>query len=62
MICILDSLASDRIINTTQKVYGVVAQPCHRDPNFGRLVIITEAGLMNALQLYSGEEVGVCVR
>jgi hypothetical protein len=44
-------------VETTQKVYGVAAVPEENDPDMGHLVIITEAGLMNALQLYQEEEV-----
>ena len=37
----------------------MVAQPCGDDALHGRLVIITEAGIMNALQLYSQEVVSI---
>lgn len=50
-------LGRDPIIQTTLRVYGVAAVPDESDPDLGALVIITEAGLMNALQLYQDEEV-----
>jgi len=46
------SLARDPIITTTLQVYGVAAVPEHDDPTCGHLVIITEAGIKNTLQLY----------
>lgn len=49
------SLAHDPIITTTLQVYGVAAVPEQSDPNCGHLVIITEAGIKNALQLYQDE-------
>lgn len=48
-------LSKDPIITTTQKVYGVAAVPEKVDSSFGHLVIITEAGIKNALQLYQDE-------
>lgn len=51
MLC----LAKHHIINTTLHVYGVAAVPDPKDPEMGYLVIITEAGIMNALQLYQKE-------
>ena len=56
-VCHWFSLASDPIIGTTQKVYGVAAIPEDEDPERAHLVIITEVGLMDALQLYQTEEV-----
>jgi len=50
-------LGRDPIIQTTLRVYGVAAVPDRKNPNMGSLVIIMEAGLMNALQLYQEEEV-----
>ncbi len=55
------SLAHDPIVDTTLKVYGVSAVPDQADPEQGHLVIITEAGIMNALQLYQEEEVPLFV-
>ena len=49
------SLARDPIITTTLQVYGVAAVPEHNDPDYGYLVIITETGFKNALQLYQDE-------
>jgi len=49
------SLARDPIITTTLQVYGVAAVPEESDPNCGHLVIITEAGIKNTLQLYQDE-------
>jgi len=51
----LNSLSKDPIITTTQQVYGVAAVPERPESNYGHLVIITEAGLQNALQLYQEE-------
>lgn len=42
---------------TTLQVYGVAAVPNSPDSDFGHLVIITEVGIMNTLQLYQQEEV-----
>jgi len=36
-------------------VYGVAAVPETTDPDYGHLVIITEIGIKNALQLYQDE-------
>jgi len=47
MLC----LGTDPIIHTTLQVYGVAAVP-NEGSDLGHLVIITEAGIMNALQLY----------
>lgn len=49
------SLARDPIVTTTLQVYGVAAVPERHDPDVGHLVIITEAGIKNALQLYQDE-------
>ena len=49
------SLAKDPIINTTLQVYGIAAVPDRPSSTTGHLVIITEAGIMNALQLYQDE-------
>lgn len=46
------SLAQDHIFATTVKVYGMAAVPDEENPDLGQLVILTEAGIMNALQLY----------
>ena len=48
----VSSLAQDHIFATTVKVYGMAAVPDDENPELGQLVIITEAGIMNALQLY----------
>lgn len=48
MLC----LGTDPIIHTTLQVYGVAAVPDDKNTDLGHLVIITEAGIMNALQLY----------
>jgi serine/threonine protein kinase len=48
-------LARDPIVTTTLQVYGVAAVPESNDPTTGHLVIITEAGIKNALQLYKDE-------
>ena len=45
------SLARDHVIDTTLHVYGVAAVPDRHDEEMGKLVIITEAGIMNALQV-----------
>ena len=45
------SLARDHVIDTTLHVYGVAAVPDRDDEEMGKLVIITEAGIMNALQV-----------
>ncbi len=50
MLC---SLARDHVIDTTLHVYGVAAVPEDDDEEIGKLVIITEAGVMNALQVRS---------
>ena len=39
------------MIDTTLHVYGVAAVPDRDDEEMGKLVIITEAGTMNALQV-----------
>ena len=39
------------MIDTTLHVYGVAAVPDRDDEEMGKLVIITEAGIMNALQV-----------
>ncbi len=39
------------MIDTTLQVYGVAAVPDDDDEEMGKLVIITEAGIMNALQV-----------
>jgi len=52
MLC----LGLDPIIQTTLQVYGVAAIP-DENSDHGHLVIITEAGLMNALQLYQDYDV-----
>ena len=44
-------------MTTTLQVYGVAAVPEESNPDVGHLVIITEAGIMNGLQLYQREEV-----
>ena len=49
------SLARDPIITTTLQVYGVAAVPETSDPDYGHLVIITEIGIKNTLQLYQTE-------
>ena len=49
------SLAQHHIVNTTLHVYGVAAVPDKADPSMGQLVIITEVGKMNVLQLYQEE-------
>lgn len=38
-------------------MYGVAAVPSAPGSDYGHLVILTEAGIMNALQLYQKEEV-----
>jgi len=53
----LSSLANDRIVPTTLLVFGVAAVPDKSDPTKGHLVIITEVGIKNALQLYQDEEI-----
>ncbi|ESN95265.1 hypothetical protein HELRODRAFT_193606, partial [Helobdella robusta] len=53
MLC----LAHDPIMTTTIKVYGVAAVPDREDPTHGHLVIIMEAGIKNALQLYQDETI-----
>lgn len=50
-------LAHDPIVDTTLRVYGVAVVPEEALPEAGHLVIITEAGIMNALQLYQTETV-----
>ena len=55
--CFDSSLARDPIVTTTIQVYGVAAVPDERDSEMGHLVIITEAGLMNVLQLYQNENI-----
>ncbi|KAK2177459.1 hypothetical protein NP493_597g03007 [Ridgeia piscesae] len=45
-------LTQHHIINTTLRVYGVAAVADEVDPSMGQLVIITEVGKMNVLQLY----------
>lgn len=55
VFCFLFSLAKDPIIQTTLRVYGVAAVPDKNNPELGRLVIITEAGIMNGLQLVQQE-------
>jgi len=50
-------LARDPIVSTTLQVYGVAAIPEKRDPTKGHLVIITEVGLKNVLQLYQDESI-----
>ena len=57
MCVFVASLARDPIMTTTLQVYGVAAVPSKPGSEFGYLVIITEAGVMNALQLYQQEEV-----
>lgn len=59
MCVVLLSLAADPIIATTQRVYGVAAIPEDEEPEYGHLVIITEAGVMNTLQLYQQEQVNM---
>ena len=54
---VLFSLGKDPIMNTTLDVYGVAAVPDDKDPDMGHLVIVIEAGLMNALQLYQKEDI-----
>ncbi len=49
------------MIDTTLHVYGVAAVPDQDDDEMGKLVIITEAGIMNALQLYQREVVPLWV-
>lgn len=46
------SLTQHHIINTTLRVYGVAAVADKVNPSMGQLVIITEVGKMNVLQLY----------
>lgn len=55
--CLDSSLARDPIVTTTIQVYGVAAVPDDNDSEMGHLVIITEAGLMNSLQLYQNETI-----
>ena len=50
--CFVYSLAWDHIIDCTLRVYGVAAIHDIHDDSIGHLAIVTEAGLMNALQLY----------
>ncbi|ELU09554.1 hypothetical protein CAPTEDRAFT_227451 [Capitella teleta] len=50
-------LARDPIVATTLQVYGMAAVPSEPDSDVGHLVIITEVGQMNALQLYQSESV-----
>ena len=52
-----NSLARDPVVTTTIQVYGVAAVPDEDDPELGQLAIITEAGIMNSLQLYQLEEI-----
>jgi serine/threonine protein kinase len=51
------SLAKDPVVSSTLQVYGVSAVPNEPDSDVGHLVIITEVGQMNALQLYQAESV-----
>ena len=45
-------MAHDPIIPTTLKVYGICLLPDKEDKTICQLSIVTEAGIMNALQLY----------
>ena len=49
-------LARDHVIDTTLHVYRVAAVPDEENEEMGKLIIVTEAGTMNALQLYQKEE------
>lgn len=51
------SLARDLIVPTTIQVYGVAAVPDDDSPSMGHLVIVMEAGLMNALQFCQSEDI-----
>lgn len=51
------SLAFDNIVPTTIRLFGVALIPDDTDPAIGHLASITEAGLMNLLEMYQNENV-----
>ena len=51
-MCLVYSIAFSSEFRNTIEVYGVVIVPDRKHRKYGRLVVVTEAGVMNALELF----------